>query len=631
MEVAGAVLSLLGNKHKLESCSNEMLKLSQSSEVPWDEDDMITCLPAMHVAAWFGMTGTLERLVELGGDPDVQDEAGHTPLSRAVEHTECSTVNWLLDSGRVDVNAADWLGYTSLFKAVSEGDQDIVRLLIERGNADLAHQNENGETALHIACWGDGPAIVQMLLATGEVDVNAEDYDSWTPLSIAVQGNCDPTTIKLLVEADDIEVNCQDVAGRVPLVSAARKGAVSVVDVLLSAKGIDVNRSDGSGTALYAAVENGHEDVVRSLLRTPGIDVNNTRSVKTPLEVAIDKGHVVVVKLLLDSGRININGLNIWGNTPLMYAAVIGQESVVQLLLSEYDVDIAKQDTRGNTALDCANCFEHSSVAWLLKDFLRKTSQPLFCEDHSELSTSRSDSHSPTMDVDMLQDQPQDIIYSQHSSVHSRSLENHAEAAQRIDIMDTTLEDLPTQHRPIGEMQDFVNQGITSSEQEPDQLVNLRETIVIESALFAAETYAEAQKCPLKTDYEVLNYEILIAIVWDDTKTLSALLKKGLSPNHRIDENESTLLLKAIQYNRPLAATLVLESQADPNLMNSQGVSPLLTAAAVGTVEIVRLLLEHGADISLGDDSGTTPLAVAIKLENLRVARYLLEHGALVR
>ncbi|KAL3465699.1 ankyrin repeat-containing domain protein [Aspergillus heterothallicus] len=631
IETANAVLSLLTNEHKLKSCSNEMLKLSEPFEDPEDAYYEISCLPSMHVAALFGMIGTLERLVELGGDLDVKDDAGNTPLSRAVVCAEYHVVRWLLNTGRVDINAADWLGNTPLIKAIYVGNQYIIRLLIECGHADPAHRNDNGETALHIACWAGEAAVVQMLLDTGVLDVNAEDYDSWTPLSIAAGGSGDPATTKLLVETEGIAVNGQEGAGQVPLVSAAGSGTVSVVDVLLSAKGIDVNRSDEFGTALYAAAENGHEDVVRSLLRAPGIDVNYRRWVKAPLEVAIDKDNVTMVKLLLDSSRIDTNGLNSFNKTPLMYAADKGQESVVQLLLSEYDVDITKQDACGRTALDFATQSGHSSVACLLQDFLRKTSQPLLCEDHVEPSILRSGSHSPTLDIHLLQDQCQIIIDSRHSSCHPSSPRNHADTTQISDVMDTTLDHIPIQHLAAEALQVSADQRSNWSEQQTDELVTLREAIVQESALFAAETYADAQRCPLKLDNEDFNLELVFTIVLDDTEAVGALLEQGLSPNHRIDENESTLLLKAVQFNGPGVIGLVLKNHADPNAMNSKGISPLHTASAVGTVKIVRLLLEHGADINLGGDLGITPLAVAIKLENLKVARYLVENGALLR
>jgi ankyrin repeat protein len=54
---------------------------------------------------------------------------------------------------------------------------------------------------------------------------------------------------------------------------------------------------------------------------------------------------------------------------------------------------------------------------------------------------------------------------------------------------------------------------------------------------------------------------------------------------------------------------------------------PLLEAALLGYLEVVRLLLQGGADPNLADSEGLTPLMHSAREGHLEVARLLLERG----
>jgi uncharacterized protein len=59
--------------------------------------------------------------------------------------------------------------------------------------------------------------------------------------------------------------------------------------------------------------------------------------------------------------------------------------------------------------------------------------------------------------------------------------------------------------------------------------------------------------------------------------------------------------------------------------------TPLLYAAREGRLPTVQLLLDSGADLEMSDANGVTPLLIAIINGQLEVARYLLDRGANVR
>ena len=72
----------------------------------------------------------------------------------------------------------------------------------------------------------------------------------------------------------------------------------------------------------------------------------------------------------------------------------------------------------------------------------------------------------------------------------------------------------------------------------------------------------------------------------------------------------------------------LLQRDADPNIRNSQGVTPLQIATRLGFVEGVEELIKGGAEISVADSQGETPLISAVHQRNVALVRRLLAQGA---
>jgi len=72
----------------------------------------------------------------------------------------------------------------------------------------------------------------------------------------------------------------------------------------------------------------------------------------------------------------------------------------------------------------------------------------------------------------------------------------------------------------------------------------------------------------------------------------------------------------------------LLESGADPDEGDEDGVTALHFAAAAGHLEIVRALAEAGADLDLAEYDGDTALVNASEFGRLEVVEYLVDHGA---
>ena len=185
-----------------------------------------------------------------------------------------------------------------------------------------------------------------------------------------------------------INVNAQNASdeGRTALISAAARGDLEVVNLLIHG-GADPNVTDNNGyTALLHAIEARYDQVEQVLLNHPkldphargfngvtalskyvwreqkdavqklldlGADVNaQDNDGDAPLHGAAQSGNVEILDLLLAKGA-NPNLKNKYGGTPLMWAVVFDQEEVTRRLI-ERGADPSLKDADGLTARDWA-------------------------------------------------------------------------------------------------------------------------------------------------------------------------------------------------------------------------------------------------------------------------------------
>jgi ankyrin repeat protein len=75
---------------------------------------------------------------------------------------------------------------------------------------------------------------------------------------------------------------------------------------------------------------------------------------------------------------------------------------------------------------------------------------------------------------------------------------------------------------------------------------------------------------------------------------------------------------------------LLLDSNADPNLSDDEGLSSLHSASQYGHVEVVKILVDHGTNLNQKADNGMTPLYLASSYGKLEAAHFLIHCGAVV-
>ncbi|KAF8697461.1 hypothetical protein HU200_036063 [Digitaria exilis] len=195
----------------------------------------------LHCAASAGHLEVCKYLVEeLGGDVNMTQLKGLTPLMSAAQSGDVSTVKYLLDRGG-DIMKADENGHTVLHHAACTGSTKVTEFLLSKGiPVDMDY---GCGTALVQAASNDQDKTVKILL-DHHANPNATFSGLCTPLMGALLYHS-LKCMKLLIKAGG------DVNGKVcyvtPLVMATIRGGYTHEIRLLLKAGADANIPDDLG------------------------------------------------------------------------------------------------------------------------------------------------------------------------------------------------------------------------------------------------------------------------------------------------------------------------------------------------------------------------------------------------
>jgi ankyrin repeat protein len=580
------------------------------------------------------------RLLAHGADINARVWTGWTALFYAVESGHQQLCQLLLRHG-ADVNLRDRSGCTALAMAVSQGsDTEIVRMLRQhgariglieaillqdhaaiqqllRGKLDDKERAPFGETPLMLAAEEGDPALVRALLAKG-ANPNERRYDGVTalmlaftrrqwytwPYGYATQVNAEDAVRLPIVDAllkAGARVNVRDRQKQTPLFWALRFSTPAIVRRLLDA-GADVNARDRQGgtplmaarrtvgglhegvdsaPALYNRIRpwDAEKELVEMLLaRGAAINAQDHRGNTILHQISLD---MALLNLLVEHGA-DVNRRNRQGQTALMQCAQHPDDlegTLVKLAqrLLEAGADASARDRYGNTALTYAIWAEYRPI----EDFLRSKG---------------------------LKEGLMDVVLRRDSSNVHKMLAAGANPNVKMDNDETALI-VAAEHGDIEIAQDLLAHG-----------ADIRALFFDGTALTRAAENGDAAMMRLLlahgADANAINnpgYSVLLMAVRGDNS----------------DSLESSM--DAIAQERPYRLELVqalLERGARVDAASSNGVTPLMMAAALGNTEIVRTLLAHGANPNVADNAGNTPLMLAQERNHADIVALLRQAGA---
>lgn len=121
--------------------------------------------------------------------------------------------------------------------------------------------------------------------------------------------------------------------------------------------------------------------------------------------------------------------------------------------------------------------------------------------------------------------------------------------------------------------------------------------------------------------------DLHMAVDDGDVTRVRHILKSGFPVVDIRDDEDLTPLMHAVGKEYAELTRMLTDAGADVNAVSKQGYTPLILAAASGSLSIAKILLAHGADINMAG-SGFTPLDAAVLNEQGPFILFLLDHGA---
>ncbi|MCU7615496.1 ankyrin repeat domain-containing protein [Chryseobacterium sp. GMJ5] len=114
---------------------------------------------------------------------------------------------------------------------------------------------------------------------------------------------------------------------------------------------------------------------------------------------------------------------------------------------------------------------------------------------------------------------------------------------------------------------------------------------------------------------------LILACYRGNTEVAKFLMDHVKDVNYKSQEGTALAGL-AVKYNKDLT-TYLLEKNADPNIADATGSTPLFWAVKFGNKELIELLLKHKADKSIKDSQGMTPFEYALQTNNKEIINLL--------
>ncbi|XP_062588304.1 putative ankyrin repeat protein RF_0381 [Saccostrea cucullata] len=330
----------------------------------------------IHIASAFHNVNIVERLLQLGADPNTLTANQSNPLiMAATDDAHCFEINRQVGMGRnqtieclikygTKVNLCKKDGYLPLhFCMFDRVPQNTIELLISNG-ADINACSKSGESLLHSACKSGYDIMVQFLLNKG-ININTRDTKGNSPLWYACS-NGHEGTVKLLL-TNGANVNLSNDKGFTVFNAVCECKHTNIVKCLLDS-GADINACNSNGESpLWRACFFGNDSTVKLLVQNDA-NINLCRNNGTsPLFISCEKGFENKVKILLNN-KADADLCDNQCLSPIGRASHDGRNNIIKLLLDKgADVNLCDKEGRSPLYLACGEGHDNT-VKLLLKN-----------------------------------------------------------------------------------------------------------------------------------------------------------------------------------------------------------------------------------------------------------------------
>ena len=319
------------------------------------------------------------------------------------------------------------------------------------------------------------------------------------------------------------------------------------------ASAADITAMGSAGARFIGAASDGDKKLVETLLKNKEVDVNEKDwDDLTALITAASAGHTEIVKLLIKKGAdVNVSDKD--GITALMEASIMGHIKIVDLLI-EVGAEVDFKSNSQVTALWLAAGENRTEV---MKHLLKKD---------ADASVTRSDGITALMT---------------------------ASVAGHIDSVKLLLENDADPHAVDAD-------GLTA-------LMNAAENGSVEvlKELIKASNDEKFVDTMSTTGFNAL----IIASAHGHSDAVKYLINEANANVNLVHDNKVTSLMYAAASGKVDTMKVLLEDgKVDVNGLHTNGGSALIEACTAGASEAITFLVENGAKYDIIDNDGVTPL-----------------------
>eukprot|EP00931_Biecheleriopsis_adriatica_P101932 TRINITY_DN76980_c0_g1_i1.p1 TRINITY_DN76980_c0_g1~~TRINITY_DN76980_c0_g1_i1.p1 ORF type:complete len:327 (-),score=81.78 TRINITY_DN76980_c0_g1_i1:102-1061(-) len=265
-----------------------------------------------------------------------------------------------------DVNIADELGMTPLIRSIICRKSSLAQALIERRADIMKPENEGDNPLMFAISLGQDEALKTILAASADADV--PNRIGQTPLMKAVNAENLPVVQRLLEWKVNVNATTEGKLrfGKTALLVAAEKNNVDIAEELVKAGADALTQDERGHTPLFPAAFRCNTAMLELLLKARADAAAKGKFGNTALTMALDSFSfkAEAMKLLLDSGS-PVDTQDPHGDTALIKAVEEGRDDAAKLLV-EAKADLTLKNKEGKSALDVAREKGNSVLVELL-------------------------------------------------------------------------------------------------------------------------------------------------------------------------------------------------------------------------------------------------------------------------
>lgn len=429
-------------------------------------------------------------------------------------------------------------------------------------------------------------------------------------------------------------------AAQSEVADAAMEGNTAAVRALLGKKAeVNAPQVDGA-TALHWAVQANNLEMIEMLLGAGAAVSAASKSGATPMQLAAMNGHAAIIERLIRAGADPNAPLSQTGDTALMMAARTGKVDAVKVLLDRGANVNAKETWGGTTALMWAISERHSDVAKVLVE----RGADLNAKSNFVPSASGR-GFEGTAPVAPKPDQAiEEFASGWMTPLMFAAREDDLESARILIQAGADVNAVG------GDGKDALGLALFDGSYDVASLLVDRHANV---------NHADAQRfTPLFWAMDRRNMETAPNFPWmitiDPLPVIQKLLDAGADPNTLVNNTPrarmrdgsprivfATALMRAAFSGDMELVKLLLAHGADPHIQSRDRETTLMAACGLAFIngyhrrrpseerlKVVKLLVDLGEDINHADSYGITPLMAAANLGDINIVRYLIEKGA---